>query len=53
MAREFARAGNDFEARSALLHALAASGKATFEQANSLHRGPTELCPTSPWPISR
>ena len=38
LAREFARAGNDFESRSALLHALAASGKATFEQANSLNR---------------
>ena len=38
LAREFARAGNDFEARAALLHALAAAGKASFEQANSLNR---------------
>ena len=38
LAGEFARAGNDYEARAALLHALAAAGKATFEQANSLNR---------------
>ena len=38
LAREFTRAGTDYEARAALLHALAASGKATFEQANSLNR---------------
>ena len=35
---EFTRAGNDFETRAALLHALAALGKASFEQANSLNR---------------
>ena len=35
---EFARAGNDQEARAALLHALAALGKTNFEQANTLFR---------------
>ncbi len=43
LAREFARAGNDFEARAALLHALAAVGKASFEQANSLNRARQNL----------
>ena len=38
LAGEFARAGTDYEARAALLHALAAFGKASFEQANSLNR---------------
>ncbi len=38
LTREFARAGADHETRAALLHALAAFGKANFEQANSLHR---------------
>ena len=38
LAREFARAGGDYETRAALLHALAALGKASFEQANSLIR---------------
>ena len=38
LAGEFARAGNDYEARGALLHALAAAGKASFEQANTLVR---------------
>jgi alpha-2-macroglobulin len=38
LTREFARAGSDFETRAAVLHALAALGKASFEQANSLNR---------------
>ncbi len=39
LAAEFTKAGNDYEARAAtLLHALAAAGKASFEQANSLNR---------------
>jgi uncharacterized protein YfaS (alpha-2-macroglobulin family)/TolA-binding protein len=38
LTREFARAGTDFETRATLLHALAALDKATFEQANTLHR---------------
>ena len=38
LAGEFARAGTDYEARAALLHALAAFGRANFEQANSLNR---------------
>ena len=38
LTREFARAGNDNETRAAVLHALAALGKASFEQANSLNR---------------
>jgi alpha-2-macroglobulin len=38
LTREFIRAGNDYEARAALLHALAAFDKASFEQANSLNR---------------
>ena len=35
---QFARSGNDQEARAALLHALASLGKASFEQANALNR---------------
>ena len=38
LAAEFDRAGGDSEARAAILHALAALGKASFEQANTLNR---------------
>jgi tetratricopeptide (TPR) repeat protein len=43
LAGEFARAGTDSEARAAILHALAASGKASFEQANALARSKQSL----------
>ena len=38
LTREFVNAGGDLETRSAVLHALASWGKASFEQANTLNR---------------